>query len=352
MKFSAISAPSLAASLQRHILPLLMACYLLAAFCPGPGLFLHGISIGSIGLGGSRVAVSPTMLLLGVLLFTSSISIPDVRVIFSSRRLLLAGVAANVFLPALFLAVTSLMMVHTGGGSLMPDLIVGLALLSASPVAGASTAYTQNADGDLSLGVGLVLASSFLSPILMPLSLGMVDFMAAGDHTASMKALLGGGSMLSLVLGVMIPSLFGLLLRPLIGGKRVDAAKPWIKCANTGVILMLNYSNASTMLPDLLVSPDARLLSWAFALMVGMCLSDFMAGWWIGSVLGGGRAGSLALMFGVGMDNNVAALLLGAPVFPGRTTFLLPLVFYGLVQQTIAATLLSLMARRQRSEMT
>ncbi len=44
------------------------------------------------------------------------------------------------------------------------NILVGLALVASMPIAGSSTAWSQNADGDMALSLGLVLGSTLLSP--------------------------------------------------------------------------------------------------------------------------------------------------------------------------------------------
>jgi hypothetical protein len=45
------------------------------------------------------------------------------------------------------------------------QLLVGLALVPAMPIAGASTAWAQNANGSVILSLGLVLLTTLLSPL-------------------------------------------------------------------------------------------------------------------------------------------------------------------------------------------
>ena len=60
------------------------------------------------------------------------------------------------------------------------NILVGLALVASMPIAGSSTAWAQNADGDLALSLGLVLGSTLLSPLTTPLALHAVGLMATG----------------------------------------------------------------------------------------------------------------------------------------------------------------------------
>jgi BASS family bile acid:Na+ symporter len=333
---SGLKMATVARFFQERFLLLLLACYLLACLLPRPGLLVRNLSLGAVSFGGSRVVISSSMMLLAVLLVNASLSVARPSAMFTSPRLLAAGLTANLFLPALFLLPVSMMLTHWGGADNLQSIIVALALVSAVPVAGASTAYTQNAEGDLSLAVGLVMVSTVLSPLLMPLSLNLVNFSAEGDYTAAMEGLKGGASVLALLFSVVIPSVAGLLLRPVIGGGRIDSAKPLLKILNSCSLLLLNYSNASAVFPRVFGSPDWSFLGLVFLFTPCLCLIDFATGWWLGSRLGNSRPKSLAMMFGVGLNNNSSALVLAAPVFAERPKFLVPIILYGLIQHLIA----------------
>ena len=57
------------------------------------------------------------------------------------------------------------------------NILVGLALVASMPIAGSSTAWSQNANGDMALSLGLVLGSTLLSPLTTPMALHAVGFM-------------------------------------------------------------------------------------------------------------------------------------------------------------------------------
>src|SRR5262249_62230029 len=88
-------------------------------------------------------------------------------------------------------------------------ILVGLALVAAMPIAGSSTAWTQNANGDLALGLGLVLFSTFLSPITTPLTFDCVEQMASGEYAQALDDLEGQGTGVLLLGCVLLPSLLG-----------------------------------------------------------------------------------------------------------------------------------------------
>lgn len=88
---------------------------------------------------------------------------------------------------------------------------VGLALVAAMPIAGASTAWAQNSNGNLALSLGLVLASTVLSPILTLVALYVCGEMATEEYETISHGLAAYGSGTFLGLWVVLPSLFGLV---------------------------------------------------------------------------------------------------------------------------------------------
>ena len=73
-------------------------------------------------------------------------------------------------------------------------ILVGLALVAAMPIAGASTAWAHNSNGNLALSLGLVLSSTVLSPIITPLSLYVFGEMASQEYETVLHEVAAYGS--------------------------------------------------------------------------------------------------------------------------------------------------------------
>lgn len=329
--------PSLSHLLHRYFIGFLLGSYILAGFFPRFGEWLRSISLGHVSGLGEMTSLSVTMVLLGILLLNASLSLEKIQDLIRSPQLLLAGLVANVGLPVVVLYFASLIMSFTSAPEHVQSIIVALALLSTVPVAGASTAYTQNTDGDVPLAVGLVLFSILFSPWLMPISLHFINVVAIGDYTPALAQLKGGAPTLVLLLSVLLPSVLGLGLRPLLGAHRIKSAKPTLKLTNSICLLLLNYTNASIALPQVFASPEWGFLIIALTFAILLCSVDFLAGWWLGRLLKAKTSQCYALMFGVGMNNNGTALVLASLAFVNQPKILIPIILYNLVQNLIAS---------------
>ena len=323
--------------LHKNLLWLLLGSYAVAAAWPEPGLKARSVSVGEVALFHERVNLSLPVLTLAALLLNAGLGV-QVSQLRGLRRpvTLLAGLAANLLIPVSYILGVSLVMDAWHNPDEVQNILVGLALVASMPIAGSSTAWSQNADGDLALSLGLVLGSTLLSPLTTPLALHAVGFMARGDYAEDLHELAAGGAGAFLAVGVILPSLLGIALRQCAGERRVTAAKPALKLVNTGVLLFLNYSNASASLPQAIARPDPDFLAATLAIVVGLCVLMFAAGWSLARLFRAARDRRVALMFGLGMNNNGTGLVMASLALADHPRVLLPIIFYNLVQHLVA----------------
>lgn len=237
--------------LHHHILWFMIAAYALAGFAPHAGLWLRSVSLGAVSIDGHATLLSVPSLLLSLLLFNAGLGIePDrLRGMLRSPGLLVAGLLANIAVPLGFIFVVSVSLSLWHNPAEVQAILVGLALIASMPVAGSSTAWSQNAEGDLALSLGLVVGSTVLSPLTTPAVLHAVGWVATGTYADSLNRLAGGGTSSFLVTFVMVPSLLGILLRCALGS-RLRPLKPALKVASSITLLVLCYSNAAVALPQ------------------------------------------------------------------------------------------------------
>ena len=342
-------AVRLSHAVHRHLLWLLIASYAVAALMPGPGLWLRGVSLGRIELFGQRFHLALPGAMLSLLLFNAGlgVSLSHLRGMLRRPTVLLAGLAVNFFVPLLFLAgVSWLLGRFWHNPQEVQCIIAGMALVVAMPVAGSSTAWSQNADGDLATSLGLVLGSTLLSPLTTPFVLQSASLLTTGDYADQLRELSDNGTGLFLLTCVLLPSLLGMLCRLLIGEGRVKELLPAVKLVNAFDLLLLCYSNAAVSLPEAVANPDADFVVAMLLLTLGLCLLGFGSGWLVARSFGVDAGRRNALVFGLGMNNNGTGLVLAATALAAYPRIMQPIIVYNLVQHLVAAAVTWLLLRQ------
>lgn len=327
-----------ARALHQHFFRFLIASYALAAWFPGPGLWIRDLSVGQVTILHESMRLSVPFVLLAFLLFNAGTGIQSSQLRRLSRRpsVLLVGLAANLMIPILFIFGVTLVMRFWHNPEEVQNILVGLALVASMPIAGSSTAWSQNADGDLALSLGLVLGSTLLSPLTTPVALHAVGLLTSGEYAQALHGLASTGTGLFLAVGVILPSLLGITVGCAAGERQIAAAKPVLKQMNSVILLILNYSNASVSLPQAIAQPDPDFLFAILMITLGLCAAAFGAGWTIARVGRLDRGAQAALMFGLGMNNNGTGLVLASLALSGYPRVMLPIIFYNLIQHLVA----------------
>jgi BASS family bile acid:Na+ symporter len=323
---------------QKNLLWLLLSTYVIGACWPAPGLLLRGVHVGTVPWPGQPAPVSLPMLMLGFLLVVAGLGAKteELRHVVRRPGLVLGGLSANALYPVLFAFVAAVALRLWGDADETQNVLVGLALIGAMPIAGSSTAWSQNSGGNLALSLGLVLGSTVLSPFLTPLGLHAIGWITTGDYSEDLHELASQGSSSFVMLAVVVPSALGLALRAVLGPSRTARALPALKLLNLVNLLLLNYANAAEALPQTLTAPDWDFLGLVLAVTALMCAGAFVTGWLVPRAFHADRADRTALMFGLGMNNNGTGLVLASAALSDHPRVLLPIIFYNLVQQIVA----------------
>jgi BASS family bile acid:Na+ symporter len=325
---------------QRFLL-LLLTAYVAAAIAPCVGVAARGVTLGTIVVMGERVAMTLPMLLLATLLLNAGLSaeVSELAGVVKRPHLVLAGLAINLLVPLGFIALLFQTIRFWHNPEETQNLLVGLAVIAAMPVAGSSTAWSLSANGNMGLSLALVILSTALSPITTPLVLLAVGSMASGPYAETLHDLSGYGTGTILLLCVVIPSLAGVLLRPFFHGPSCLA---WIRrrmqLLNSLVLLFLCYANAAVSLPQVLREPD-----WDYLLMIlvgvtFLCLAAFLDGWTVGQLLNVDDSQRKSLVFGLGMNNNGTGMVLASTSLASLPYAILPVLMHNLVQHLVASS--------------
>jgi BASS family bile acid:Na+ symporter len=160
-------------AIQKRLLWVLLAAYGLSAVAPAPGLAMRAASLGRLAVGGVSLDLSAPAMLLGILLFNSSLNLsaPAVRTLLGQPRLVIWGLIANTLLPLAFALLASWSLTAWHNSDEIQNLLVALAIVGSMPIAGSSTAWAQNAEGNVALSMGLIMGSTLTAPLTTPLVL-------------------------------------------------------------------------------------------------------------------------------------------------------------------------------------
>ena len=239
--------------IHKHFLLILIGAYALSAVSPQFGLTLRDIHVGKVPWpDGSQTSLSLSFLMLAFLLFNAglAIKVEELTALWKRPAVVIAGFAANTLVPiVLILSLRGLMQLWYDSDELQ-NLLVRLALIVSMPIAGSSTAWAQNANGNLSLSLGLVFLSTVTSPITTPIVLHLFGFLTQNDYSEDLHELASQGTGGFMMLTVVMPSLAGIVIHFVSGEGKIHSLRAALKLANYAVLLLLNYSNASTALPQ------------------------------------------------------------------------------------------------------
>ena len=326
--------------LHHHLLWFLIGAYAIAVVSPTFGLWIRSTSLGEIVLFQEPTHVSLLLLMLAMLMFNAGLGLKTehLRTVMQRKFALLAGLAANVAIPMAYIFAVTLVMRLWYEPDEAQHILVGLALVAAMPIAGASTAWAQNSNGNLALSLGLVLFSTVLSPLVTPIALRVFGEMAAEEYEKVLHGLAAYGSGAFLGLWVVVPSLLGIAVRRLVPQRWMTVGMPYLKLVNSINLLILNYSNGSVSLPQAAADRDYDFLAVTLAITTGLCLAAFATGYGLSCLFKLERAERVSLMYGMGMNNNGTGLVLASLVLSSYPRIMVPIIFYNLVQHLVAGT--------------
>ncbi|MFJ6526585.1 sodium-dependent transporter [Streptomyces longwoodensis] len=308
--------------------------YALALLVPGPGLWLRRPH----PLPPAHLTLHTAPLLLSLVLFSAGLQVPVRALGALARRpqVLLAGLVLHLAIPLAVVPFVALLLrctPDTDGGS---GLLTAMILVVAMPVAAGATVWTDRGGGDQPTMVGLVLASTLLSPLTTPVLLAAFSPLVSGGYAATLAdagRLARGGFALTAVVLPCAAGLLGALLLPARQrGRLVSSVAPAAMAGS----LVLTYVNASGALGSVLTRPRPLLYAAALGVAALVCLLSYLLGRVAARALRleAGTASSLTLA--CGMNNSSASAVLITASLPDKPHLLLPVLAYGLLQKTAA----------------
>lgn len=325
--------------IHHYLIWIILCSYFLAALFPEFGLWIRDTHLGSSTVFNIKLEASLPLLMLATLLFNAGlgVNIEELSQVLKKPKFLICGLIGNWLIPVCLILFLSVLLKIWHDSEEVQQILVGLALIAAMPIAGASTAWSQNANGNLALSLGLVLFTTLLSPIFTPLIFHIVGLITIADYSEDLHELASGGVVSFLSIWVVLPSLLGIATRSILGDETIEKSKLYLKLINYFVLILLNYSNAALTLPKAIAKPDIDLLIITFIIVSFLCASAFYSAYYLAKYFHANRKNTISLMFGLGMNNNGTALVLASVSLTDHPEVMLPIIIYNLVQHLVAS---------------
>ena len=323
-----------AARMHDNFLWLLVASYLLAAVAPGPGLAIRGMSYTR----STGDEISAPLLLLALLLFCAAAVVrwSQVRDLLGRPGILLLSLLAVWIVPGAFVSLLGWLLPAALGDHVSAGMMVGLALVAAMPVANSSVAWTQNAHGNVALGLGLIVLTIVLSPLATPQMLKLMGLSLSAEETRHCMTLVNRFSGMFFIIWVILPSVAGLVCNRLAGPERIAKARGWLRLISAVTLLTLNYANASLAMPKLFDNKDYASILLSAVMALTISLLGFASAWVISRLWKLDQATWISLIFGFSMKHTGLALVLAGEVLQDEPQAILIIVQATLLQHIVA----------------
>lgn len=144
-----LTLPALSQFVHHHLLGFLIGAYVMAAVFPTAGLWIRNVSFGDISILQTNIHGSLLLLLLAMLMFNAGLGVKTshLKTLVQRAWVLVAGLTANLLIPIVYIFFITLLLQLWHNPEETQHILVGLALVAAMPIAGASTAWAQRKFG-------------------------------------------------------------------------------------------------------------------------------------------------------------------------------------------------------------
>ncbi|WP_328690103.1 sodium-dependent transporter [Streptomyces phaeochromogenes] len=319
--------------------------YLAAVLLPGPGRWLRHAHT----LAGTGLPLHTASILLSLVLFSAGLQVP-VRALgrlLRRPRALLAGLILHLAAPLLIIPLVAFVLRRSPDADGGSGLVTAMILIVAMPVAAGATVWTGKGQGDQPTMVGLVLASTLVSPLTIPATVGALAPLLSGGYPDALgpaRDTMNSGFAFT---QVVLPCAAGLMCRLALPTRLLDGAVRWVVPVALAGSVVLTYVNASGALGAFLAHPRPLLLIAAPVVAAVVCALSFAVGRLAARVLRLDAPAASSLTLACGMNNSSASAVLITTTLPDKPHLLLPVLAYGLLQKT-AANRVVRMTRPQR----
>lgn len=224
-----------------------------------------------------------------------------------------------VVMPTLAFLLASLLF----GGNI--NIVTGIVLAYSVPVGIVSFMWIGMFSGNGPLGLAIILISTVISPVSIPLTLKVLL-----GQTIQVDVM---GMFTDMVFMIALPALAGMLLNDFTHGWGHSKLSPATAPLSKILLIVIIASNATGASPYVLHMNGERVLAMLFVLL--FTTSGFVWGLLLSRVLGSSREDSVTLAFDCGLRNISSGTVIATQYFPGEVVF--PVMCGTLFQQMLAA---------------
>lgn len=323
--------------LHRYFLLLLLACYLIAGFLPAPGVWLSNREF-PIG----RWPGTLQTILLALALFISAWHLGHRKRSSSSNQVasrhsflqFTTMLAAVVTWRILWLGLAVLASVLSNNS----PIALGLVLVLGMPTALSAVPWTDKVGGDVGLTLVFLFASLLIAPLLLAGGWQVLELLGLSrDAASSFESTAWWEGPLHQIAWFAPPVACGFMLGRSSWLRPLDLFTPITKLIPPLVILLLNYINASRVIPQL-SSPDSwGLFAFAAASVFAVVTGIMLGSRYLATRLRCPRPMQLAVTFSSGMYNTGMAMVLAATWLADVPELLIPILLFTLGQHVSAA---------------
>ncbi len=334
-------AVNIGSFIQRHFAKILALIYILAIFYPVPGIFADQYSFLHVQLPDKQgFNLTTPMILLGFIVLNAALSI-NIKELFKVHKnipIVILAILANFILGIIFFLIIKVPIGLLLSNDNFQQIIIAIAILTSVPIAGTATAWTQTIKGNVTLTLQILLITTLLSPIFVPLILKLFSNFTTGKYAERMLVLANKDIDFFLIIIVVIPAIIGLIINLFLKEATISGFMPVIKILNQFYLLFLIYINASVILPDIFFkNNDMVMVLTSLFLAIVYCFLSYFMGWIISIMFSSQIRDEIALIFSEGMKNVGAGLVIAQFGFSQYPNVGLLIIFFAVAQQFMAS---------------
>ncbi|MEU6846543.1 sodium-dependent transporter [Streptomyces sp. NPDC046716] len=322
MSRPALTRAPYAPAVRRHLSRYVAVAYAAAVLAPLP----------------HAVAAPFLPYLLALIMFSAGLQVPvrELARLLRAPRALAAGLAVHLTAPLLIVPAVAWALHRSSDADGGSGVTAAVLLTVAMPVAAGATVWTGRGNGDQPTMVGLVLLSTLLSPLTVPLTVAALAPLLSDAYAGTLTAVAHDtGSGLALT-GVLLPCAAGVAVRLLLPERPLTRVRGVVPPAALAGSLVLTYANAGGAIGPFLAHPRFLLLGASLGVAAAVCALSFALGRLTARVLRLDRPAGASVTLACGMNNSSASAVLVSAALPDRPHVLLPVLAYGMLQKLAA----------------